>query len=137
LIRENPEIEFVIFASLWSNLVGVLQARTSRQASRMGTIDAREMQATMRKLPRWAASRPVHDIPVSRWSLSLRRRHRTRLWRNTARCARIRHSIPGKRSIQAGTTKVFEELARNNAGWFSLSLSEALCKAAMPRGHCP
>ena len=55
----------------------------------------------------------------------------TRLWRNTRTvCKTPVNSIPKENVwIQAGTTKVFEELARNNRGVFSLSLSEALCKA--------
>lgn len=134
LIRENREIEFVVFASFWSEFLDKLQATNEPTSVAHGLdLTREEMQATIEEIT--ALGRQVvlvsgiptfevEAVPCAAATV-------TRLWRNIrTACKTPVNSIPKENVwIQAGTTKVFEELARNNRGVFSLSLSEALCKA--------
>lgn len=134
MIRENPEIEFVIFASLWSAVLDKLQVANEPTSVAHGhDLLREEMQAVIEEIT--ALGRQVvlvSDIPSFEVEgLPCATATATRLWRNIRTvCKTSVNSIPREKvSIQAGTTKVFDQLAAANRGVFSLSLSEALCKA--------
>jgi SGNH domain (fused to AT3 domains) len=134
LIRENPEIEFVIFASFWSKVLDKLQATDEPTSIAHGhELMRQEMQLTIEEIT--ALGRQVvliSDFPFFEVEGGpCAAATATRLWRNTRTICRTPvNSIPKENVwIQAKTTKVFEELARNNRGVLSLSLSDAFCKS--------
>jgi hypothetical protein len=134
LIRENPEIEFVVFASLWSTLLDKMQVADEPTSLAHGfDLMREEMQATIEEIT--ALGRQVvliSDIPTFEVeAVPCAAVTATRLWRNAGTVCKIPvNSIPRENvRIQIGTTKVFEQLANDNRGVFSLSLSETLCRA--------
>ncbi len=133
LIRENPEIEFVILSSLWSSYLDRLQA-TDEPTSIAHGLDlmreemrpaVEEITALGRKVVLISDIPTFETEPVACAAVTF-----TRLWRNAGTVCKMPVTSIPKENVRTQTeiTRLFDQLAANSRDVFSLSLSAALCK---------
>jgi peptidoglycan/LPS O-acetylase OafA/YrhL len=134
LLKRFPEIEFVIFASRWPGFLDMLQTDNDPEPRSIAhglDLIRQEMQATINEIRSMGRQILLVDgIPVFDFDpVPCASSKGTPLWRNAKRvCANPVASLPLLSAAnQIALSRVYHELASENDGVFSISLSKAVC----------